>query len=317
MTLGPNKTAKRVLAVVVGILALAALGLVVRKIELNKVSEGLVQITFQTPEDAAKALNDAAKSGDQIAMANILGVKMKNLLITGDTNADKAAMDGFAQKYQQMNRWVEMNDGSRVLYIGADNFAFPVPLAKNPSGRWYFDEVAGAEELRARDIGRNELLTIDACAALANAEQIYAQASGSREYARRIISSSGTQDGLYWPASETLGTSPLGELNNFVKTSFGTYPPSEPLRIDGYTLGILTKQGANAPGGVRDYVAHGKMTGGFAFLAVPVKYGETGIMTFLTGSNGFVYERDLGPDTVKIATAIQAYDPDENWSLVE
>ncbi len=123
-------------------------------------------------------------------------------MTTGDTEADKAALDGFATKYSQMNRWVDMSDGSRVLYIGADNFAFPVPLAKNSSGQWYFDAVAGAEEVRARDIGRNELLAIDASAALANAEEIYfASVASSPEYAQRIISSPGKQDGLYWPAS--------------------------------------------------------------------------------------------------------------------
>ena len=314
MTSSETKTTKWIIAVIV-VLALAGAGLAVRK---NVASKVAAQMTFQTPADAGKALDDAAKSGDQVELAKVLGAEVKNLLMTGDTDADKAAIDSFAQKYQQINRWVDMSDGSRVLYIGADNFAFPVPLAKNASGKWYFDGVAGAQELRARDIGRNELLAIDACAALANAEQIYAQNySDSGEFAQRVISSAGKQDGLYWPVSEKEGPSPLGHLSKFPKSSLASYPPNEPPVIDGYTLRILTAQGEDAPGSAGSYIVDGKMTGGFAILATPVKYGETGIMTFMMGPQGFVYERDLGPDTAKIAASIQEYNPDENWSPVE
>jgi Protein of unknown function (DUF2950) len=318
MTSNESKTAKWIAVVVVAALALTSIGLAVRKIEWNRANKALIQITFQTPEEAGKALDEAAKSSDQTALAKILGVETKNLLMTGDNDADKAAIDGLNAKYQQMNRWVDMSDGSRVLYIGADNFVFPVPLAKNSSGKWYFDGVAGAQELRARDIGRNELLAIDACAALANAEQIYlANSSASGEYAQRIISTAGKQDGLYWPVSEREGASPLGHLSKFPKSSLGSYPPTEPPVIDGYTLRILTAQGDDAPGRAGSYIMNGKMTGGFAILATPVKYGETGIMTFMMGPDGFVYERDLGPDTAKLAAAIQEYNPDDNWSLVE
>jgi len=314
MTSSETKTTKWIIAVIV-VLALAGAGLAVRK---NVASKVAAQMTFQTPADAGKALDDAAKSGDQVELAKVLGAEVKNLLMTGDTDADKAAIDSFAQKYQQINRWVDMSDGSRVLYIGADNFAFPVPLAKNASGKWYFDGVAGAQELRARDIGRNELLAIDACAALANAEQIYAQNySDSGEFAQRVISSAGKQDGLYWPASEKEGPSPLGHLSKFPKSSLASYPPNEPPVIDGYTLRILTAQGEDAPGSAGSYIVDGKMTGGFAILATPVKYGETGIMTFMMGPQGFVYERDLGPDTAKIASSITEYNPDEHWSRVE
>ncbi|MGB7434756.1 MAG: DUF2950 family protein [Candidatus Acidiferrum sp.] len=313
-----NKTAKWIVVVVVGALALAGIALGIRRIERDRVRKALTQITFQTPDEAGRALDQAAKTSDSAALARVVGVETRNLLMTGDTDADKAAMDGFDAKYQQMNRWVDMSDGSRVLYIGADNFAFPVPLAKNTSGNWYFDGIAGAQELRARNIGRNELLTIDACVALGNAEQIYFQNySNSGEYAQRIISTSGKQDGLYWPVSEKEGSSPLGHLSKFVKSSLGSVPTNEPLVIDGYTLRILTAQGGDAPGGARSYIVNGKMTDGFAVLATPVKYGETGIMTFLMGPAGFVYERDLGPDTVKTAAAIQEYNPDDNWSLVE
>ena len=294
----------------------AVLALVIVVVRTTAKAKG--PMTFQTPEEAGKALDQAAKNGNQATLTRILGGETKALLLTGDKDADKGGLDGFTSKYQQMNRWVEMSDGSRVLYIGADNFAFPVPLAKNESGRWYFDGVAGAEELRAREVGRNELLAIDACAAMANAEQIYAEDySQSGEYAQRIISTAGNQDGLYWPVSQGEAPSPLGNLNEFAKSSLTSVSPDQPLVIDGYTFRILTAQGDEAPGGAVNYMVDGKMSGGFAILATPVKYGETGIMTFMTGPNGMVYERDLGPDSVKIAESVQDFNPTDDWSLIE
>ncbi len=276
------------------------------------------QTTFQAPSDAGAALDKAAKNGDEAALAEILGFDTKALLTTGDQEADKAATKAFVSKYEKMNRWVDMTDGSRVLYIGADNFAFPVPLAKNASRQWYFDAVAGAEEIRARDIGRNELLTIDACSTLASAQEIYFASGGdSAEFARRIVSTSDKQDGLYWPASEEQVPSPLANLSEFAGPPLATLSPDGPLVIDGYTLRILTAQGDDAPGGAQSYIVNGKMTGGFAILAMPVKYAETGIMTFMTGRDGRVYERDLGPDTVRIVASIQKYNPTDDWSPVE
>jgi len=248
----------------------------------------------------------------------ILGIDTKVLLSAGDKEADKAALKDFASKYEKMNRWVDMTDGSRVLYIGADNFVFPVPLAENASGQWHFDGVAGAEEVRARDIGRNELLAIDACAALATAQEIYFTNGGaSAEYAQRIISSAGKQDGLYWPASEQQGSSPLASLSEFPKSSLASLSPDQPLVIDGYALRILTAQGDDTPGGAKSHIVKGKMTGGFAILATPVRYAETGIMTFMTNQDGVVYERDLGPDTAKIVASIQEFNPSDDWSPVQ
>jgi hypothetical protein len=320
MTSNTKKTAKWKQVVLVGAIVLVVTGVVVRVVESSNAtaaSETLAKGTFQTPAEAGSTLANAAKNGDQTTLTQILGVDGTALLITGDSETDKAATDGFASKYQQMNRWVEMTDGSRVLYIGADNFAFPVPLAKNSSGQWYFDAVAGAQEVRARDIGRNELLAIDACFAVANAQEIYFNTGAAREYAQRIISTSGKQDGLYWPAPEPQVSSPLGHLSQFPKSSLVSSPTEDPLVIDGYTLRVLTAQGDDAPGGAKNYVVNGKMTGGFAILATPVKYGETGIMTFMISQEGVVYEQDLGPDTVKLAASIQEYNPDEDWSPVE
>ena len=276
------------------------------------------QTTFQSPAEAGAALAKAAKSGDETAVAKILGLDTKVLLSAADKAADKAELEAFASKYEKMNRWVDMADSSRVLYIGADNFAFPVPLAKNSSGKWYFDEVAGAEEIRAREIGRNELLAIDACTALADAQQMYFTVGGdSPEFAQRIISTSGKQDGLYWPASDNQYASPLASLSELPKTSLSSLSPDQPLVIDGYKLRILTAQGDDAPGGAASYIVNGRMTGGFAILATPVEYAETGIMTFMTSSDGVVYERDLGPDTAKIAASIQEFNPTDDWLRVE
>ena len=303
-----------------GILALASLGFTVRAEDTGKLAfatSAAPQMMFPSPAEAAIALALATKNTDESALTKVLGGEAKALITSGVSESDKTAMQQFYSKYRQMNRWVDMSDGSRVLYIGADNFAFPVPLAKNDSGSWYFDAVAGAQEIRAREIGRNELLTIDALAALANAELFYFHNSASGEYAQRIVSAPGKQDGLYWPASDSLGASPLAQLEAFPKSSLTSLSPDQPFVIDGYTLRILSAQGDEATGGAQSYIVNGKMTGGFAILATPVKYGETGIMSFMLGREGFVYESDLGPDTARIAASLHEYNPDGNWSRIE
>jgi Protein of unknown function (DUF2950) len=303
-----------------GILALAGLGFTVRAVDTGKLafaSDAATQMTFESPTEAATALAQATKDTDETALIKVLGGEAKALITSGNSESDKTAMQQFFSKYQQMNRWVDMSDGSRVLYIGADNFAFPVPLARNTSGSWYFDAVAGAQEIRAREIGRNELLTMDTLAALANAEQFYFDNSASGEYAQRIISTPGKQDGLYWPTSDSFGVSPLAQLEAFPNSSLTSLSPDQAFAIDGYTLRILAAQGDSAPGGAQSFIVNGKMTGGFAILATPVKYGETGIMSFMIGREGFVYEQDLGPDTAKTATSIQQYNPRDNWSPID
>ncbi|MGA7403085.1 MAG: DUF2950 family protein [Candidatus Sulfotelmatobacter sp.] len=303
----------RLSAVALAVLAIAVVHLKTRNTALAKDD----QITFQSPAAAGSALAKAAKSGDELGLAKILGVDTNALLTTGDKEADTTALIAFASKYEKMNRWVDMTDGSRVLYIGADNFAFPVPLARDSSGQWYFDAVAGAQEIRARDIGRNELLTIDACSALADAQEMYYADSGYAGFAQRIIGSPSKQDGLSWPASDKQDASPLATLNQLPKSSLSSLSPDQPLVLDGYSLRILTAQGDDAPGGSRNYIVNGRMTGGYAILATPVKYAETGIMTFMTGVDGVVYERDLGPDTAKIAASIREFNPTDDWSPVQ
>lgn len=320
MRMEKNKAAKCKEAFLVGVLVVACIGLLIQGVNssgVNAATGTLAQETFQIPTDAGNALDEAAKTGDQAALVGILGREATILLTTGDTETDKAAIAAFAAKYQQMHRWLDMADGSRVLYIGADNFAFPVPLAKNPSGKWYFDAVAGVQEVRARDIGRNELLAIDACIDLANAQEAYFNIHHTGEYAQRMLSTPSKHDGLYWPASESQAPSLFGQMGEFPKSSRASASKGEQLVSDGYTLRILTAQGKVAPGGAQSYVVSGKMAGGFAILATPVRYGETGIMTFMMSDNGIVYERDLGADTVRLAASIAAYNPDETWSPVE
>lgn len=311
-----RKTWKKV--ALMAVLMLAAITFLVGRLQTNSsVLAGNAQMTFKSPDEAGAALVKAAMNGDAEALVNILGADAKALLTPGDTEADKAVLEAFVYKYEKMNRWVAMDDGSRVLYIGTDNYAFPVPLAKNSSGEWYFDAVAGAAEIRAREIGRNELLAIDACAGLANAEDLYF-AGYPGQFAQRIISTSGKQDGLYWPTSAKMPvSSPLGGFTGLRQSSPGGKPVQEPLVIDGYSFRILTAQGDAAPGGAQSYIVNGKMTGGFAILATPVKYAETGIMTFMTGTDGVIYEQDLGPDTVKLAAAIQKFNPTDDWSAAQ
>jgi len=312
-----GKTRKCRNAVLIAGLALAVVAGAVVTRTSNWTLTRKSQTTFQSPAQAGAALAKAAKNGDESTLAKILGADTKAILTTGDKAADTAAMTAFATKYEKMNRWVDMTDGSRVLYIGADNFAFPVPLARNSSGKWYFDGVAGAQEIRSREIGRNELLAIDAFSALSDAQEMYFADSDYAAFAQRIVSTAGKQDGLYWPVSDNQDASPLASLGEFPKASLRSLSADQPLVIDGYEVRILTAQGGDAPGGARNYIVDGQMTGGFAFLATPVKYAETGMMTFMTGFDGVVYERDLGPDTAKLAASIKEFNPTDDWSQVE
>ena len=284
-------------------------------------SDASPQATFATPAEAGQALRAATRDDNEDELRRILGPDSQNVVSSGEAATDKAAWQSFATKYNQMNRWVAMTDGTEVLYIGADNYPFPIPLAQNSESRWYFDMAAGKQELLARRIGRNELLAIDACSAIANAENQYSHLprnnNSIKEYTRRVVSNDGTQDGLYWPASAKQSPSPLGLLADLPESSLDLLAPGQPLVLDGYILRILSAQGDAAPGGAKSYIVNGKMTGGFAVLATPLKYGETGIMTFISGSDGTVYEQDLGPETFKIAALMQEFNPTSDWAPVD
>ena len=277
--------------------------------------------TYATPAEAGQALRAAVGAKDQIGMTRLLGEKSDALLMTGDAVEDKAAMDSFSAKFDQMNRWVPMTNGSQILYIGADNYAFPIPLVKDSSSKWQFDSAAGREEITAREIGRNELLAIDAVLAIVDAEETYFQkahdGNPAHQYTQIIVSDPGKQDGLYWDASKTQDPSPLGKLSDFATSPLSPLGPGEPQVLDGYSLRILSAQGDKAKGGAKNYVVNGKMTGGYAVLASPVTYRKTGVMTFIVDKDGVVYQQDLGEKTSDLAAAIKDFNPADAWTAVE
>ena len=276
---------------------------------------------FASPEDASTALMEAAKSGDLNAALAIFGPESKEVIFSGDAVQDKAAVDKFNLAYGVMHRWRKMPDGTQVLLIGADNFPFPIPLKKTNSGQWFFDTVAGKEEILTRRIGRNELAVIDVCGAVADAQAEYfsqRHADGStKQYALKFISDTGKQNGLYWESPEGQPKSPLGPLAAFATTEGYSVNPNSHMPFHGYFFHMLTRQGVHAPGGAKDYVVNGKMVGGFAFVAYPAEYGNSGIMTFIINQDGVLLQKDLGTTTTETATAMSEFDPDSSWSQVQ
>jgi len=284
----------------------------------NTTTEKAVQRTFASPEDAGAALLEAARSGDQAAFVAIFGPDAKDVVFSGDPVKDKDTFQDFVAAYTQMHRWREIKSGGEMLYTGADNWVFPIPLGKNPSGQWYFDTAAGKDEILARRIGKDELTAIAACMAIAKAqEQYFSQVHEGdkvKQYAQKLVSDEGTQDGLYWPVPEGQRQSPLEEVRDFAKAAGYTSAGAKPQPFDGYYFRILTKQGEKAKGGAKDYIVNGKMTGGFAVLAYPAEYRNSGIMTFIVGRDGTVYQKDLGEKTTEIAEAMTEYDPGDGWN---
>lgn len=282
-------------------------------------SNTMPQATFATPAEAGQALRAAAQNADEAALANILGPDSKAVLSSGDPKEDRAALEEFVFKYDQMNRWVHMTDGSQILNIGADNYPFPIPLVQDSSSNWFFNTKAGADEILARRIGRNELLAIDAISAIADAEVLYAKTchdgNPAGTYTTKVFSTPGKQDGLFWEAPEDEEPSPLGKVNQFAHDALST--PSDAPVIDGYSFRILTAQGSGAEGGAKNFIDKGKMTGGFAVIATPVKYRDSGIMTFIVGKDGEVFQQDLGEQTTKVAASIREFNPTGEWELVD
>jgi Protein of unknown function (DUF2950) len=246
------------------------------------------QTTFATPEEAGQALQNATRAEDDGSLVRILGAKSQAILYSGDPAEDKAALQSFAKKYDRMNRWVTMTDGSLVLYIGADNYPFPIPLVKDSSSKWYFNTAAGEDEVLARRVGKNELMAIDVSKSIVNAEELYRK--NSHKYTQTIS-----------------GNSKLA-----VSTSSGECPV-----FDGYVFRILTVPNNEAKDGSKSYISDGRMTGGFAVIASPVKYQDSGIMTFIVSQDGVVYQKDLGTQTASVAASIAEYNPSDGWTPAE
>jgi len=305
-------------------LVFALLALVISFASCNKSPEKpavteAAQKTFASPEDAAKSLAEAAKAGNHDALIAIFGPGSQDVIFSGDTAQDKANFDSFTAAYATMNRWRKQTDGSEVLYLGADNNPFPIPLKKNGAGQWYFDTAAGKDEILSRRIGDNELAAMDVVAAMsaAQAEYFSQDHDGVKQYAQRFISDEGKQNGLYWKSPEGQPKSPIGPLAAYATATEGFNPEAGKQQpFHGYFYRILTKQGADAKGGAKDYIVNGKMTGGFAFVAYPQKYGDTGVTTFIINQNGIVYEKNLGKDTAELAKEMTEFNPDKTWNPV-
>jgi Protein of unknown function (DUF2950) len=276
-----------------------------------------VQMTFASPEEAGTAFYQAAKAVDKAKLLEIFGENSANVLLSGDAVKDKDTLMGFVGSYDVMHRWREIKAGGEILYIGADNYAFPIPLGQNPAGQWYFDTAAGKDEILARRIGKDELAAIAACVAIADAQNQYfsqvREGNTSKQYAQKFISDDGKQNGLYWPAAAGQRPSPFEDVRDFAKAAGYTNAGDKPQPFNGYFYRFLTKQGEKTKGGAKDYIVDGKMTGGFAAIAYPAQYRNSGIMTFIVGKDGIVYQKDLGEKTEAISQAMTDYDPGDGW----
>jgi hypothetical protein len=276
---------------------------------------------FTSKEAAVKTFMQAIRDGNDAALLKVLGPEAKRLVSSGDPVADKAVKSRIASAYDQMHRFVATSDGRTFLYVGAENWPLPIPLIKR-RGKWYFDTAFGKGEILARRIGRNELGAIQVCEGIVQAQQQYASQAQTgedgKQYAQKFLSDEGKHNGLFWKTAPGEAQSPLGPL--IVSASAEGYHRSatgEPTPYHGYIYRILKEQGPHASGGARSYMQDGKMTNGFAVLAYPAAYRSSGVMTFIAGQDGIVYQKDLGRQTDTIAPSIKAYDPDASWQRVQ
>ena len=274
---------------------------------------------FSSPQAAGDALLAALKSDNTDALAKILGKGSEPLLTSGDPVINREQREQFVSAYDLEHSWTAWSEGVAVLEIGENGWPFPIPVLEGKGG-WRFDTAEGAGEILNRRIGKNELDTIQACLAFVDAErEYYLRNPRNRvtpEYARFILSNKGEKDGLYWATSGDEAPSPLGALYAAARSE--GYSPTQGVGkpFHGYLYRALHAQGANAPGGAYHYIEGEEMTGGFALLSSPAKYGASGIMTFLVNQIGLVYQKDLGSKTEKIAAAMKTFDPDDTWTLI-
>ena len=274
------------------------------------------QKIFSSAEEASNALVTAERSNDQKALLDILGRDGKQIVSSGDETEDAQSRANFVEKYQEMHRLVKEPDGTTTLYIGAKNWPTPIPLI-NKGNVWYFDTEAGKKEILYRRIGRNEMSTIRVCQELVAAQKEY-YATQHNEYAQKIFSDEGQHNGLYWKAADGEPQSPIGPLvASAVAKGYGKSLEGAPTPYRGYYYLILTRQGKNGPGGAKSYIVDGKMTKGFAFVAFPAEYRSSGVMTFIVGVDGVVYQKDLGAQTEILAKAMKEYNPSSGWQKAE
>jgi hypothetical protein len=275
---------------------------------------------FASPKAAEDALVAALRSQDRGALSTILGSAGSEIVYSGDSTADGAAAKRFLDAYDSHSTLVSKDANHAMISVGLDNWTLPIPIVKTAAG-WHFDAAAGKTEMLARRIGRNELYAIQACLAYVDAQREYASAdrgAGVLAYAQRFTSSSGKHDGLYWSVSGNAPQSPLGPA--FAQAQAQGYGQgSGPRAVNvtapyrGYVFKILTGQGPAAKGGAYDYVANGKMIGGYALVAYPAVYGSSGYTTFIVNQDGVVYQNDLGPGTPTIASEMTKFNPSKGW----
>jgi len=279
------------------------------------------QLTFSAPDSAVAALVAALEKHDVVTMRRLLGPETKGLMSSGDTARDRRDREGFLARYRARHQLVAGGPDDAMLQVGEDEWPLPVPLLRR-NGRWHFDGDAAVKELVARRIGANELRTIDVMHGFVDAQQDYASVEhdGAARgiYARVMRSDPGRQNGLYWQVAAGQPPSPAGPFlaaasAEGYKASGGANGPAP---YHGYVYRMLFSQGPAAEGGAREYVVDGKLTGGFALLAYPAEYGESGVMTFMVNQDGLVWQRNLGPTTAALAAAITQFNPDSSWTAI-
>jgi hypothetical protein len=282
------------------------------------------QQTFASPDEAAGALATATRTHNMTALRAILGPDSEKLLSTGDRYADQEQERRFAEAYDEKHQLLSHGPDDMELEVGANDWPLPIPIVRS-DGRWHFDTKAGAQEIIDRRIGRNELAAIRVALTYVEAQKDYfelmKQQTGTGYYAERLLSTAGRHDGLYWPVAAGGEESPFGPL--VAQAEEEGYPApgalvgGKPIPYQGYYFRILRAQGPSAPGGAMNYAKSGRMTRGFALVAWPSSYGSSGVMSFQVNQDGVVFQKDLGTDTARVASAITQFDPDLSWARVE
>jgi len=282
------------------------------------VTAATAQQSFKTPQEAVETFVAAVRAGDRKAINAVLGPGAEQIISSGDAVQDENTRKVFLAAYDLKHSVQTSGDKPATLLIGPDDYPFAIPIVKKGDS-WMFDTAAGRVEVLARRIGRNELAAIEVCLAYYDAQYEYAETMPKVDdmavYAQRVVSSPGKKDGLYWPTAESEPPSPLGEA--VADATVRGYRVGSGAPYQGYYYKILTRQGPKAAGGAHNYLVDGKMIGGFALIAWPAEYGNSGITTFMINHDGVVYEKDLGADSSKIATHTTAFNPDETWKRVE
>ena len=297
---------------------LAALGLIFTFIISS--TPAWAQKMFSSPEEAVKAAIAAARSNNDNELLAIFGPKAKEILFSGDPVADKQRRSEFVAAYDQANR-LSTEGEDRILIAGKQDWPFPIPIVKKGQS-WMFDTEQGKQEVLNRRIGGNELFTIQTMLAIVDAEREYAikdrDRNGLLEYAQKFLSDPGKKNGLYWEAKAGEPESPLGPIMVQARSQgYGAKITTAPGPYHGYNYRILTAQGKDAPGGAYSYLVKGKMIGGFAVVAYPAEYGNSGIMTFIVNYDGKVFQKNLGPNTAAAAKSMKEYNPDKTWTEVK